>query len=427
MILGWFATTRWGRKFRTRGAIERRQKRLLRKHLAFLAQKSPYFAAVISSPDQPITSLPIMDKTAMMAHFDEMNTVGLARDQALELAIASERERDFEQNLGDVSVGLSSGTTGRRGLFIVSAREREAWAGTMLARTLPRGALLGNRVALFLRADNTLYESVGSKTLAFEYFDIYADLATNVRRLEAFDPTILVAPPSVLRAIADEFGDRPMPLRPQRIYSVAEVLEPTDEAFLIGSFDVALIHQLYQCTEGFLAHTCERGVLHLNEDNMIIEREELGGGRFVPIVTDLQRRAQPIVRYRLGDVLSVKSAPCACGSALTAIDRIEGREGDILEFRGVDKPRVRVFADQIARSMVHVEGVGEYRVTQTAQDTCEVSVLPAAKADEVASELHRLFTAMRCVAPTLTFTPYDHDSSRKLRRVARDYEWGTTA
>ncbi|NKF33203.1 hypothetical protein HER21_43035, partial [Pseudomonas sp. BGM005] len=91
-----------------------------------------------------------------------------------------------------------------------------------------------------------------------------------------------------------------------------------------------------QCTEGFLAHTCERGVIHLNEDGVLVEREALDGERFTPIVTDLRRRAQPIVRYRLGDVLRERREPCPCGSALTAIERIEGREGDTLVFRRLD-------------------------------------------------------------------------------------------
>ena len=35
------------------------------------------------------------------------------------------------------------------------------------------------------------------------------------------------------------------------------------------------IHQVYQCNEGFLAHTCEKGNLHFNEDFLIIEKEYL--------------------------------------------------------------------------------------------------------------------------------------------------------
>lgn len=425
-VVATFALTRWGRRFRTRGAIERRQRGLLRRHLRYLRKHSPYFSALIARIDSPLQSLPVMDKSVMMTHFDTMNTVGLSRERAFELAIASERQRDFEQNLNGNSVGLSSGTTGHRGLFIVSPAERDAWAGTMLARTLPRDHLLGNRVALFLRADNTLYESVASRALAFEYFDIYADLAQNVARLEAFDPTILVAPPSVLRAIAASWNGQELPITPRKIYSVAEVLEPTDEAFLQRFFDVEVIDQLYQCTEGFLAHTCALGTIHLNEDGVIFEREDLGGGRFVPIITDVRRRAQPIVRYRLGDVLQAQEAPCECGSALAAIERIEGREGDILEFAGIDGGIVRVFADQIARVMVYVDGVQEYRLTQIRDDRIELSVLPANLSVAVRAELAGLFTTMRCEHPDIVETEYKNDSARKLRRVAREITKGDT-
>ncbi|MBT2476090.1 hypothetical protein J7E68_16285, partial [Microbacterium sp. ISL-103] len=199
-ILGEFAAVRWFRPLRTRSAIRRRQKRLLSAHLRFLRRRSPYFREQLRT--RSFDALPLMDKRVMMSRFDDINTVGVGRDDALALAIANERSRDFEADLGSNSVGLSSGTSGHRGLFVVSSAERDAWVGTVLARTLPRGGLLGHRIALFLRADNTLYESVGSRAVSFRYFDVFGDMRDNVARLQEYRPTILVAPPSVLRVIA---------------------------------------------------------------------------------------------------------------------------------------------------------------------------------------------------------------------------------
>lgn len=365
-----------------------------------------------------------MDKRLMMRRFDEMNTVGTARDEALALAIANERVRDFRTDLGSHSVGLSSGTSGHRGLFVVSAAERDAWVGNVLARTLPRGRLLGHRIALFLRADNTLYESVGSKAVSFRYFDVYADLDENISRLEAYRPSILVAPPSVLRLIARAADAGRFHTIPQKVYSVAEVLELSDEHRIAASLAQARIHQLYQCTEGFLAHTCERGVIHLNEDAVLFERERLDDDRFTPIVTDLRRRAQPIVRYRLGDVLRARTEPCSCGSALTAIERIEGREGDTLVFRGLDGRSIPVFADVITRSLLHADGFDEYRVTQTGESRLEIALdtLDDRSRRRVTDEIDALADRLRCERPALVFVGYENDASIKLRRVVQ--EWG---
>jgi putative adenylate-forming enzyme len=421
-ILREFAMTRWLRPLRTRSAIERRQRRLLRSHVGFLRRRSPYFRKLLAT--RSFAQLPLMDKSVMMGRFDEINTVGAVKDEALAVAIANERSRDFDADLGSNSVGLSSGTSGHRGVFVVSSAERDAWVGTVLARTLPRGKLLGHRIALFLRADNSLYESVGSRAVSFRYFDVYSDMDDNIARLREYRPTILVAPPSVLRMIARAADAGGFEVVPQRVYSVAEVLEIADERRIAASLRQSRLHQLYQCTEGFLAHTCEHGVIHLNEDNILFEREALDTERFTPIVTDLRRRAQPIVRYRLGDVLRARARPCSCGSALTAIERIEGREGDTLTFRGVDGRDVPVFADVITRALLYADGFDEYRITQIGASRLQIALdtLDDRSRRRVEDEVGALADRLGCERPELTFEDYVRDESVKLRRVVQ--EWG---
>lgn len=421
-ILREFAAVRWFRPLRSRRAVERRQRRLLRAHLRFLRRRSPYFADRLATGS--FADLPFMDKRVMMASFDDMSTVGVRRDEALALAMANERTREFDADLGSLSVGLSSGTSGHRGLFVVSPAERDAWVGTVLARTLPRGRMLGHRIALFLRADNSLYESVGSRAVSFRYFDVYADMDDNIARLRDFAPTILVAPPSVLRRIAVAADTGSFDIVPEKVYSVAEVLEIADERRIRDALRQPVLHQLYQCTEGFLGYTCEHGVVHLNEDAVLIEREMLDEERFVPIVTDLRRRAQPIVRYRLGDVLRLRAEPCPCGSALTALDRIEGREGDTLLLRGLDGRSIPAFADLVSRALLFAEGFDEYRVVQTGESRIEVAldVVDERSRQSVEAELHRLADRLSCERPEIVIVPYARDGSVKMRRVVR--AWG---
>lgn len=421
-ILTHFAAVRWFRPLRTRRAVERRQARLLRRHLRFLRRHSRYFSALLE--EHPFTALPLMDKSVMMGSFDDINTVGVRRDEALELAIANERSREFDADLGSHSVGLSSGTSGHRGLFVVSAGERDAWVGTVLARTLPRGRLWGHRIALFLRADNSLYESVGSRAVSFSYFDVYADMGENIRRLIDYAPTILVAPPSVLRFLARAADAGELRSMPEKVYAVAEVLEVADAQRISASLGQPVLHQLYQCTEGFLARTCARGVLHLNEDAVLFEREVIDEERFVPIVTDLRRRAQPIVRYRMGDVLRARTEPCRCGSALAAIERIEGREDDTLLLPGRAGGTVPVFADLVTRALLYAEGFEEYRVVQTSAMRWEIAldVVDDRSRREVSTEIRVLADRLGCVMPELEFTVFVHDGTVKLRRVMRAWK-----
>ncbi len=85
---------------------------------------------------------------------------------------------------------------------------------------------------------------------------------------------------------------------------MAEVLDPLDRQRIEAAFAVR-VEQIYQATEGFLGATCEHGVIHLNEEFLIVEREWVDEARtrFVPVITDLYRSSQPIIRYRLNDVL----------------------------------------------------------------------------------------------------------------------------
>ena len=129
---------------------------------------------------------------------------------------------------------------------------------------------------------------------------------------------------------------------PTKVISVAEVLEPQDKLYLEQLFQQT-IHQVYQCTEGFLAATCEKGVLHFNEDFILIEKKYIDKEkrRFHPIITDLLRTTQPVIRYELDDII-IEKKQCACGSPFMAIEQIEGRSDDILKFINKEGKLVQV-------------------------------------------------------------------------------------
>jgi phenylacetate-coenzyme A ligase PaaK-like adenylate-forming protein len=69
----------------------------------------------------------------------------------------------------------------------------------------------------------------------------------------------------------------------------------------------------------------------------------------------------------LNDVLVEKKEPCPCGSCFTALERIEGREDDILVFPGADGEMIKVFPDLICRVIARsTEGFRAYRLRQVA-------------------------------------------------------------
>jgi putative adenylate-forming enzyme len=326
--------------------------------------------------------LPTVDKSLMMANFERFNTRGISSEAALELAMRAERDRNFSPTIDGLTVGLSSGTSGHRGLFLVNQLEQSSWAGVILARALPRFRASGERIAFFLRSNSNLYEGVGrGRWLQFRYFDLMAPLEDSVRALNAFQPTILVAPPSMLELLARQQLEGTLKIRPNPLISVAEVLEPQDRLRLEGVF-AAPVRQIYQATEGLLALSCRCNTLHLQEDVVAVQLEPVQSepvqlkpvqleppaaesNRFTPIITDLWRRTQPIIRYRLNDVIRLEDGACACGSDWRSIAQIEGRSDDLLEFE-LQSGGLRTFFPDTIRRAILLAGsqILEYEVLQ---------------------------------------------------------------
>jgi putative adenylate-forming enzyme len=296
-------------------------------------------------------TLPTVDKALMMANFDDFNTLGIRREEAMAVALKAEENRDFRPTCRGVTVGLSSGTSGHRGLFLVSEEEQSAWAGFLLARTIPKFRLKGYSVAFFLRSNSNLYESLGSRWLRFRYHDLMTPLDQTIARLHAELPDFVVGPPSLLIMLADALQAGTLRIRPERLISVAEVLEPQDRDRLEQVF-ACPVHQIYQCTEGLLAISCAYGSLHLQEDLVAVQMEPLSEERFTPIVTDLWRRTQPIIRYRLNDVIRLDARACRCGSTFRVLAQIEGRCDDVLKFHTEGNEERIFFPDTIRRMIL---------------------------------------------------------------------------
>ena len=416
-----FIMRRYFSVFKSREKLERFQEKNILAQLKYIKAHSEYFRDIKADSADDLKALPYMDKHVMMENFNRLNCVGIDRDKALEIAINGEKTRDFDEKLDGISVGLSSGTSGARGLFIISDDERAMWAGGVLARFLPKGNIFGHKIAFFLRADNNLYETIDSKAIQFRYFDILKSMDGNLKELNEYQPSILVAPPSVLLLIASAMEKGEINVKPVKIVSVAEVLTENDEKYFKRIFGLDIIHQAYQCTEGFLGYVCECGRFHLSEDVIYVEREYIDDERFVPIITDFTRKSQPIIRYRLNDILVADKEKCPCGSACAVIKKIEGREDDIFIFDGPDGKDVTVFPDFISRCIIYAEGVRNYKVVQ--EDRKNITVYLDVTGDEIRNriteEFRTLSGRMGFEMPEIRFEDYTYDPARKMKRVER--------
>jgi phenylacetate-coenzyme A ligase PaaK-like adenylate-forming protein len=59
------------------------------------------------------------------------------------------------------------------------------------------------------------------------------------------------------------------------------------------------------------------------------------------LVTNLANTLQPIIRYELGDRVTIRPDRCTCGSPLPAIE-VEGRTDDVITFPGSEGDPVQI-------------------------------------------------------------------------------------
>jgi len=344
-----------------------------------------------------------MDKALMLSEFAGFNTRGISLDQAARVAIHAENTRDFEPTLGDLTVGMSSGTSGNPGVFLVSNSERQRWAGIALARALPLHLLKHLltpwrrpvRIAFFLRANSNLYTTLHSRRIHFGFHDLLNPLESAFPSLNTVPPDLLVAPASVLKALAEAKLNGQISLQPSHIISVAEVLEPAD-AFVIEKAFHQWPHQIYQATEGFLGFTCESGTLHLNESYVHVEPDWLDNAqtRFQPVITDFTRETQMIVRYRLDDILTVAGS-CSCGRHEMAISSIEGRSDEVLHLPSLETgANTPVFPDVLRRSLMLLgPDLQDYRIVQKGL-VWEIEIQIASKQSEIIPKIEASITTL---------------------------------
>lgn len=403
-----FARERWLLPRRYDAARGRALDRFLREDLP----RASFYAGFAG---RPLGELPIVDKRTVLADFAAFNRYGITLDRALSVAEAAERSRDFTDTLpGGVTVGLSSGTTGTRGVFLVSEQESRLWAGILLGqmmapeslRALARRPL---RVALFLRANSNLYETLDSRRVHFSWHDLTVPVEDHLPGLPGTD--VLVAPASVLRRIAEAM---PAGLRPLQVISVAETLDPEDEVVIRTAFGRP-VEQIYQATEGLLAVSCPAGRLHLNEGHVHIEPEWLDHRRFRPLVTDFTRTTQLVVRHRLDDVLMAAPGPCPCGRPGRSIAAVLGRADDVLLLGDVP-----VYPDVLRHTVALAGELGDYRIEQHGREwRVAVTGLPAG-ISRVGVEVERLAQRLRAEPPVVVPMGWPVEApDQKRRRIRR--------
>ena len=409
------------KRYSSRKKIAKIQNKAVLKHVKFVRQNSEFYRELWQGyTDEEWRNFPIIDKAMMMENLQDLITVDLDITNARDLAERAEKSRDFSSKIGPYTIGFSSGTSGFRGMHIVSESEQAAWAGFMLARGLGSSILGKYRIGLVLRANSNTFESIGSNRIKFQFYDLMKPVEQLHQEILNDDLDILICPPSVLSYFVDIKSE----LRVKRIISVAEVLEDVDRNKIESHFGLTL-HQFYSSTEGEIAATCEHGTLHLNEGLMVIQKEWLDEekGWYHPIITDFRRKSQPIIRYRLNDILVASKNNCPCGDAREVISSIMGRSDDVFHLPKHDGGTELVVPDLIRRAIMQMsDEITDYIAIQKSPNQIEIQIKPDNPEDLSMIGFNVLWESKNIQPPKLDIKPYTHiPSATKLRRIYRQF------
>lgn len=401
-----YALARWRMaRFTTRKAIATHQARGLRKLGAHLAREIPFYHGI--DPCQPLT-WPIVDKQSLLDSFPKMNAAGVPLER-VRAALARGEDR-----LDGLAIGHSTGTSGNRGYFVISDAERYVWLGTLLAKALPDALWRRHRVALALPGFSRLYAAAeGGSQVQLGLFDLAEGIDSWATSLAAFAPDTIVAPPKVLRALAD----RGLVARGTTAFSAAEVLDPVDAGPIADATGLP-VRQIYMATEGLLGVSCRHGTLHLAEDVVAFEWEPVAGGLVQPIITDFTRRTQAMARYRMNDLLRLSEVPCPCGSAMQAVAGVEGRRDDLFLIGGVT-----ITPDVLRNAVLDAgPGINDFRLVQTGPATISAVIPEGCDAIAVEAALIRLLKRLGVRASISVSHGVPRIDATKLRRVHRAWQ-----
>lgn len=356
---------------------------------------------------------PIIGKTFVQEHFALLNRAKLTREAVL------------EKTKPLIEIHQSLGTSGSPGIYLYSAREKMASLGNLLGKMFPN-LLQSKRIAVFHSAATPYFSE---KFLAWKmhwlFLNLNEDFASLIQQLKKFNPEVIMGSVQTLCVLAKLQHQGALSLRCHKMIATSEVLTPLARKWITSAFGQK-VHQLYQCAEGSFGMTCEHGTLHLNEGEFYIEKEWVDHQkqRFVPVITTLKRDLQPLIRYRMEDILTIKSDSCRCGNPHLAIESISGRCEDVLYFKDRIHAGLKpIYADTLAKVFSAIEiPIYQYQVVQSSMRHIVIKLLvdDFMNAQRIISkELSDLWRVEGITPPLLEFEKLEAPSLNQMFRATK--------
>lgn len=375
--------------------IKNLQQKRLRKMLKYAYEYSAYYRRMFNVSgitaknigDVPLEEFPTIDKKTLLSHFDEIITVSDITQNELRWFDKS-AEKDRRAFKGKYHVVHSSGSTGKPGYFVY---DNKAWSSMLIG--IIRAALWGMsmpqilkfladkpRIAYIAATDGRYggamavgdgIDGVGASQI---YLDVKTPLSEWVERIREFKPNMIIGYPSAVKILGELAENGDVELNIARIVTCGEPLGANLRRYLETVFNTDVVN-FYGASESLalgVESDPEQGMILFDDMNVIEVCED---GMYL---TSLYNFAQPLIRYRLTDSLTLQSADESC--PFTRAVGLLGRNEDILWFE--DGMGRREFLHPLAVEGFCIEGLMDYQFVQFGNDAFEMRAQIAADASQ---------------------------------------------
>ncbi len=169
---------------------------------------------------------------------------------------------------------------------------------------------------------------------------IFRPFEEQVDALLAAKPEFLYTMPSNLEGLLRVFERRAIRIGElKRIFTGGEVLDESirERTRHILGLEIS---DNYGSTEGFIAWQCPRGSYHINAEHVAVEIVDEAGVSVLPgqmgriLISTLENRLMPLIRYEIGDYAIASDKTCSCGRTLSVMGKVIGRGINLFRLPG---------------------------------------------------------------------------------------------
>ena len=409
------ARDRWSRE-----RLLAHQRDRIRELIEHAVSASPYYRELLGrdalGADVTLDQLPTLSKATLMEQFDRVVT-----DPRLRLAAAEEHAAGNDPAAlvaGEFHLFATSGTAGRRGVFLQTVDEFGQWiaaAGRMTTRIglQPGTRVIGIAAPTPLHVTQKLFTALGGFGEGRPELNVAMPLPKLVDALNRDRPDALFTAATVAGMLAEEQLEGRLEIRPHRIVLAGEVLADDVRRRIADAWGGEPL-QVYGSTEALVlaSESPERVGLHVSEDLVVLEVVDAHDRPVVPgvpgfkvLITSLVNRALPLIRYELADTVTIAPGPDPSGRPYSRIQRIDGRNDDLLRLPAAGGGEAVVLPHVLRAPFAQLPDVLQYQIVHEPRRlVIRVVLRPAASPQtpsRVAASIRAALAESGAIAPPI--------------------------